>query len=177
MKVVITGYTFTRKNLFEVFDSYPEKDNLYFILPDNWKAKDGKVVFEPFKKEGFNIYHSTAFFFHSHYPFLGGLLKGWMPFFIFRLIWLRVFKRVNILYTAGEPNLLATLYNAFWAKILGMKHIFLFWENIPYEKKDKGIKLFLKKLIIERISCFPTGRYAVCAKLKTYFCLSSPSFP
>ena len=31
MKIVITGYTYTRENLFEVFESYPEKKDLYFI--------------------------------------------------------------------------------------------------------------------------------------------------
>jgi len=177
MKIAITGYTYTRKNLFEVFDSYPEKDNLYFILPNNWKAKGGKVVFKPFKKEGFKIYHSPAFFFHSHYPIIGGLFKGWMPFFVFRLFWLRIFKKVDILYTAGEPNLLATLYNAFWAKILGMKHIFLFWENIPYEKKDKGLKLFFKRSIIKANIALADG--AICGMHKAEQILKSfnPRFP
>lgn len=170
MKVVITGYTYTRENLFEVFDSYPEKENLYFILPNNWKAKNGQVVFKPFKKEGFNIYHSPAFFFHSHYPFLGGLFKGWMPFFVFRLFWLRL-KGAKILFTAGEPNLLSTLYNAIWAKLFGMKHIFHFWENIPYEKKDRGFKLFFKKLIIKANLALSDG--AICGMHKAENILKS----
>ncbi len=148
MKILLTGYTYTRKNLFEVFDSYPEKENLYFILPNNWKEKGGKVVYKPMRKKGFNIYHSRAFFFHSHYPVIGGLFKGWMPFFIFRFIWLRFTQGIDILYTTGEVNLLGTLYNAVWSKLLGVKHILNCWENIPYENKDKGFKLVFKKWII-----------------------------
>ena len=177
MKIVITGYTYTRPNLFEVFEFYPEKENLFFILPNNWKAKGGQVTFKPFKKEGFSIYHSPAFFFHSHYPLLGGLFKGWMPFLVFRLIWLRVVKKAKILYTAGEPNLLATLYNAFWAKILGMKHIFLFWENIPYEQTDKGAKLFLKKLIIKANIALSDGAICGMKKAKDILLSFHPNFP
>ena len=149
MKILISGYTYIRENLFEVFESYPEKENLHFILPSNWREKGGKVIYKTFKKPGFNIYNSRAFFFHSNYPIIGGLFKGWMPFFIFRFIWLRFTKGIDILYTTGEPNLLGTLYNAFWANILGVKHIFNFWENIPYGQKDKGFKLFFKKIIIK----------------------------
>ena len=176
MKVVVTGYTYTRPNLFEVFDFYPEKKNLYFILPSNWKAKGGQVIFKPFKKEGFNIYHSPAFFFHSNYPLFGGLLKGWMPFFVFRLFWLRL-KGARILFTAGEPNLLSTLYNGLWAKIFGMKHIFHFWENISYEKKDHGLKLFFKKLIIRANLALSDG--AICGMHKAEKILLSfkPKFP
>ena len=176
MRIIVTGYTYTRSNLFEVFDFYSEKENLYFILPSNWKAKDGRVVFKPFKKEGFNIYHSPAFFFHSHYPFLGGLFKGWMPFFIFRLFWLRL-KGAKILFTAGEPNLLSTLYNGIWAKILGMKHIFHFWENIPYEQKDSGAKLFLKKLLIKANLVFADGAICGMQKAKNILMSFQPKFP
>lgn len=164
MKILCTGYTYTRKNLFEVFDSYPEKENLYFILPSNWKEKKGKVVYEPIQKEGFNIYHSRAFFFHSHYPLVGGLFKGWMPFFVFRFIRLRFTKGVDILYTNGEANLLSTLYNAVWANLLGVKHMFNFWENIPYEQKDKGLKLVFKKLIIKANIALSDG--ALCGMSK-----------
>lgn len=164
MKVVITGYTYTRQNLFEVFESYPDKEDLYFILPDNWSAKKGRVKFKPFTKPGFHIYHSPALFAHSNYPVIGGLFKGWMPFFIFRLIWLRITKGADILFTTGEPNLLATLYNALWAKFLGMKHIFHFWENIAYEEKDAGIKLHLKKTIIRWNLALSDG--AICGMTK-----------
>lgn len=164
MKIVITGYTYTRQNLFDVFESYPKKENLFFILPGNWTAKHGQVKFPPFRRAGFSIWNSPAFFKHSHYPIIGGLLKGWMPFMPIRLIWLRMTKGVDVLFTAGEPNLLSTLYNALWAKLLGMKHVFHFWENIPYERKDRGLKLRLKKLIIRMTLALSDG--AVCGMQK-----------
>ena len=171
MKIVITGYTYTRQNLFDVFESYPAKEDLFFILPNNWTAKDGKVRFEPFIRQGFQIYHSPAFFKHSNYPVIGGLLKGWMPFFVFRLMWLRFTQGVDILFTTGEPNLLSTLYNAFWANILGMKHIFHFWENIPYEEKDRGFKLALKQWIIKINLALSDG--ALCGMRKAEDILKS----
>jgi len=171
MKIVISGYTYTRQNLFEVFESYPEKENLFFILPSNWTAKNGQVKFKPFKKTGFTIYHSPAYFSHSQYPFIGGLLKGWMPFFVFRLIWLRITQGVDILFTTGEPNLLATLYNAFWAKALGIKHVFHFWENIAYEDKDVGLKRVIKKLIIKATLALSDG--AICGMKKAENILKS----
>ncbi len=164
MRILLSGYTYTRENLFEVFESYPEKENLYFILPSNWKEKGGKVLYKIFKKSGFNIYNSHAFFFHSNYPVVGGLFKGWMPFFVFRFAWLKFTKGIDILYTTGEPNLLGTLYNAIWAKIFGVKHMFNFWENIPYEQKDKGLKLFFKKLIIKANIALSDG--ALCGMKK-----------
>ncbi len=148
MRILITGYTYSRENLFEVFESYPEKENLYFLLPNNWTAKNGTVKFRPFAKKGFTIYHASAYFSHSHYPVLGGLFKGWMPMFPWYLFKLKFSKGVDIVFSTGEPNLLSTTYNAFWAKVFGLKHIFNYWENIPYEKKDRGLKLFFKRLII-----------------------------
>ena len=164
MKIVITGYTYTRENLFDVFESYSERERLFFILPGNWTAKGGRVKFPPFRRKGFHIWNSPAYFTHSHYPIIGGLLKGFMPFMPFRLIWLRITEGTDILFTAGEPNILSTLYNAIWAKLLGMKHVFHYWENIPYEKKDKGFKLRIKKLIIKTTLFFSDG--AVCGMHK-----------
>lgn len=164
MKILLSGYTYTRENLFEVFESYPEKENLYFILPSNWREKGGKIVYKPFRKPGFNIYNSPALFFHSHYPIIGGLFKGWMPFFVFRFAWLKFTKKIDILYTTGEANLLGTLYNAIWARIFGVKHMFNFWENVPYEGRDKGLKLFFKKLIVKLNIALSDG--ALCGMRK-----------
>jgi len=171
MKIVITGYTYTRQNLFDVFESYPEKGSLFFVLPGNWTAKNGVVKFPPFRRPGFHICNSPAYFTHSHYPFIGGLLKGWMPFLPFWLVWLRVTQRTNILFTAGEPNLLSTLYNAMWAKLLGMKHVFHYWENIPYDKKDRGLKLRFKRGIIRINLALSDG--AVCGMTKAADILQS----
>lgn len=171
MKIVITGYTYTRKNLFDVFESYPEKENLYFFLPNNWKAKNGQVIFKPFTAPGFNIKHSRSFFFHSDYPIIGGLMKGWMPALFFYLPWYRFVKKAEILFTTGEPNLLSTLCNAVWAKMLGMKHVFHYWENISYESKDAGLKLMLKKFIIRLTIYFSDG--AICGMKKAEGILKS----
>lgn len=171
MNIVISGYTYTRQNLFEVFESYPNKDKLHFILPNNWTAKNSSVKFEPFTKEGFDIHHSPAYFAHSNYPLIGGLLKGWMPFIVFRLLWLRLRNQADILFTTGEPNLLSTLYNAFWARLFGMKHIFHFWENIAYEEKDRGLKLWLKKMIIKANLALSDG--AICGMKKAEYILRS----
>ena len=171
MKIVITGYTYTRENLFDVFESYPEKDNLFFILPGNWTAKNGTVQFPPFRRTGFAIWNSPAYFTHSQYPFIGGLMKGWMPFLSIRLGWLRLTQHVDILFTAGEPNLVSTLYNALWAKFFGMKHIFLYWENIPYEAKDKGLKMKLKKTLIRWNLALSDG--AICGMHKAEDILKS----
>jgi glycosyltransferase involved in cell wall biosynthesis len=164
MRVLITGYTYTRQNLFDVFESYPEKDKLSFILPNNWTAKNGTVKFEPFTKPGFAIYHSSAFFSHSNYPIIGGLLKGWMPFFVFRLLCLKFTTGVDVMFSTGEPNLLSTTYNALWAKLLGIKFIFNYWENIPYEQKDHGFKLIIKKAIIRMNVALSDG--AICGMHK-----------
>ncbi|MBP9822426.1 MAG: glycosyltransferase family 4 protein [Candidatus Pacebacteria bacterium] len=164
MRVLVTGYTYTRENLFEVFNSYPEKDKLAFILPSNWTAKNGTVKFKPFKKEGFEIYHSPAFFHHSNFPIIGGLFKGWMPFFVFRLLYLKFTKGIDVMFSTGEPNLLSTTYNALWSKLLGIKFVFNYWENIPYENKDKGSKLFIKKAIISMNVWLSDG--AICGMHK-----------
>lgn len=164
MRILLVGYTYTRENLFEVFESYPERENLYFILPLNWKEKGGKVRYKNFKKPGFHIYRSPALFFHSNYPLIGGLFKGWMPLSTLLIIWLRITKKIDVLYTTGEPNLLGTLCNAVLARVLGLKHIFNFWENIPYEKKDRGLKLTLKKLIVKLNIVLSDG--ALCGMTK-----------
>lgn len=164
MKVLVTGYTYTRQNLFDVFESYPEKQDLFFILPNNWTAKGGTVRFEPFTRPGFRIANSRAFFHSSDAPVVGGLFKGWMPFIVPRMAWLRFRHGVSVVFTAGEPNLLSTLYNAFFAKALGMRHVFHFWENIPYEEKDRGLKLRFKRAVIRLTIAFSDG--AICGMHK-----------
>ncbi len=177
MKVLITGYTYSRENLFEVFDSYPEKENLYFVLPSNWTAKNGKVVFHPFTKPGFNIEHSPAFFSHSNYPIIGGLFKGWMPFFIFSLLRLSFTRGIDIVFSTGEPNQLSTLYNAVWAKLVGAKHVFNYWENIPYEKKDRSLKLLLKKCTIKANVWLSDGAICGMHKAEDILRTFSPTLP
>ncbi|MEK7064747.1 MAG: glycosyltransferase family 4 protein, partial [Patescibacteria group bacterium] len=48
-----------------------------------------------------------------------------------------------------EPILLTTLYQAFWSKFFGLKHVIFTWENISYDNKFKGPNLLFKKIIIK----------------------------
>jgi len=79
MNVLIAGFSYVRKNYFDTFKFYPPKGRTFFLLPKIWKAKGGKVVFN--SPEAENVFTTKAFFYHSHYPLIGGLLKGWMPSF------------------------------------------------------------------------------------------------
>ena len=142
MSVLIAGYPYTRENYLKVFDYY--KGESLFILPYKWKAKGGKIVFFPPEQE--NIIRTKAFFFHSNYFLVGGLFKGLMPMFPWHLF--RNRKNVELAYSAIEPVLLSTLYQGFWTRFFGKKHIIFTWENVPYDKKFHGINGMIKKFIL-----------------------------
>ncbi len=146
MNILIVGYAYIRENYFNTFKFYPEPKGINFLLPKIWKAKGGKVVFRP--PLGPNISLANAYFYHSNYPLVGGFLKGWMPAFPVILWQLKRRKNINLVYSPSEPILITTLYQAFWSKFFGLKHIIFTWENIPYENKFKGLNLLLKKIII-----------------------------
>lgn len=146
MKVLIVGYPYIRPYYFNTFDYYHDKDNLFFLLPSLWKAKRGRVEFQPPDQK--NVYKTKAFFYHSKYPVIGGLLKGWMPAFPFFIIKTFGFKREGIVYTSTEPILLTTLYQGLWAKLFGLKHIIFTWENVDYKKKFRGLRGLIKKIIL-----------------------------
>jgi len=169
MKIAISGYTYIRKNLFEVWEYYKEKDNLYFILPKKWKAKGGSQIFYPIEDSKLKIYKTTALFWHSKYPIIRGLLKGWMPFLIFKLIYLR-FKGVRLLFTASEPNLLTTVFNALIARCLGMKHVFNFWDVVPSSERKKFKRKVYDKLVRASIKL---SDGAVCGNHKSAEILKS----
>lgn len=156
MKILIAGYSYIRENFLNTFNGYPEKNKIFFLLPNEWKAKGGKVIFLPPKRK--NIFTTKTFFYHSNYPILGGLLKGWMPCLPFYL------KGYDILYTSGEPVLLSTLYNVFWAKLFGKKHVFFTWENISYNNKFKGLKGLVKEIILKLNLFFSDA--IICGNLK-----------
>ena len=162
MKIAITGYTYIRKNLFDVWEHYPEKDQLFFILPKKWKAKGGTQVYYPPKETSLKVLKTTALFWHSHYPLIKGLLKGWMPLIKFKLIYLRL-KGVKILFTASEPNLLTTFFNACIARCLGLKHVFNFWDVVPSAEKTTGKKYVYDKLVRATIKL---SQGAVCGNHK-----------
>lgn len=143
--ILIAGFPYIREAYFDTFRHYPEPNQLIFLLPKVWKIKDGKIIFYPPKDSRVNT--SRAFFFHSHYPIIGGLLKGWMPWF--PLILWRKRKEISLVYSCSEPNLLTTLYYGFWSKLLGKKHILFSWENIPYWEKFGRTNWMIKKIIIK----------------------------
>ncbi len=143
--ILIAGFPYVRREYLETFDAYPKKDSLIFLLPKIWKAKSGKVIFYP--PEDSRIISAKSFFYHSHYPIIGGLLKGWMPSFPFHLFHVR--KKVQLVYSCSEPILLTTLYQGLFTKLMGKKHILFSWENITFEEKFKGFNLFVKKMIIK----------------------------
>lgn len=133
MSLLIAGYPYIKETYLKTFDSYP--GDVFFLLPKIWKAKRGKLIFKPPVRN--NIYTTNTFFYHSNYPVIGGLLKGWMPFF--PLYILKV-KNVDKIFSSSEPTLLTTLYQGFWSKLFRKKHIIFSWENVPYEYKFKGVR-------------------------------------
>jgi len=162
MNILIAGYPYIKENYFNTFRYFPEKDKIFFVLPKIWTAKDGKIVFYP--PEEPNVFTTKALFYHSHYPIIGGLLKGWMPFFPF-ILW--KFKKkigVNIVYSPSEPILLTTLYQGLWTKLFGLKHIIFSWENIDYEKKLRGVRGVVQKIILRTNLIFSDG--IICGNKK-----------
>jgi len=147
MKILIAGFPYIRENYFNTWQYYPAQGKIFFLLPKSWKVKRGKIIYYPPKHS--NVFSAKAYFHHSHYPVIGGLLKGWIPAFPFILWKLKREKKINIVYSSSEPILITTLYQAFWSKLFGLKHIIFTWENIPYENKFKGLNLLLKKVIIK----------------------------
>ncbi len=103
-----------------------------------------------------------AYFTHSHYPLIRGLLKGWMP--QFRSIIKNNSKIGDIIYTAIEPNLLTTYFNSCLAKKLGLKHVFFTWQNIPYKHRLNGLKLKFTEWLVRRVINNSQG--AICGNHK-----------
>lgn len=163
MRILIAGYPYVRENFLKTFDSMAEQ--CIFLLPKKWKAKGGKVIFKP--PAGENIKTTVALFFHSQYPIIGGILKGWMPAFP---LWLWKYRKtVEIVYTPLEPTLLSTLYQGLWSKAFGKKHIIFTWENVPYSKFI-GINGIIKSIILKANILFADG--FVCGNQKAKDILS-----
>jgi glycosyltransferase involved in cell wall biosynthesis len=159
MKICIAGYGYVRESFFNVFRHFPDGQDLVFFLPQKWLAKGGKVTFYPPKEKG--VFRGRAYFYHSHYPIIGGLFKGLMPglpLFLFK------HRDTEVVYAPSEPILLTTLFNGFWVKLFGMKHIIFTWENMPYEDKFKGLNLLIRKFIIRLNMFFTDG--VVCGNKK-----------
>src|SRR3989344_782899 len=156
--IAVIGYPYTRPNFRAVFES----PNVYFVLPKVWKIKDGKA--EYLTENSSHIITTIAPFYHSHYPIIGGLLKGWMPAFPWLLWKLKRDHNVKLIFEAHESTLLTTLYHSFFVKLFGMKHIVFSWENIPFEKKFHGVKGLIHRLILSANLVLADG--IVCGNIK-----------
>ncbi len=161
--IFITSYPYVGARHLKVFQSFTNKNDLVFILPESWPMKDGKVMLHPDVRSGLNIVSTQARFFHSHYFLLRGLMKGWMPA-TQRILRDKGAKAGDILYTVNEPNLLVTLLNARIARRLGMKHVFFTWQNVSYETRLAGAKLALTRWLIKKNIQASVG--AVCGNEK-----------
>lgn len=147
MNILVTGFPYVRKNILEVFDFYPQGDQLFFLLPSKWPIKGGKIVYTPPIRD--NIIPVRSFFTHSDYFIIGGILKGWVPSFPFWLWRLGKKGKIDLVFSCSEPALLSTLYQAIITRFYGAKHICLTWENIDYRKKFKGLKGWFKSAILK----------------------------
>ena len=147
MGILFAGYTYIRDGYRKTFSHYPDSDQLFFLLPHEWKARGGKVVFKT--ADSHNIFKTKIFFFHSHYPVIGGLLKGWMPAFPLIVRRLKRDKHLKLVFSFSEPTILVTLYNGLWAKFFGLKFIMFSWENVAANLNFKGFKGFIRKIIVK----------------------------
>ncbi len=143
-EILIVGFPYVRERYFATFRYWPKPGEVSFLLPSVWTAKGGKVVFHPPSDP--NVATTIAFFHHSHFPIVGGLLKGFMPGFVPHL-W-RHRREVRLVYSCSEPILLTTLYQALWSKMLGKRHVCFTWENIPYSTKLHGLSRWVHTLIL-----------------------------
>ncbi len=146
MKIFINSYTYAYERHLRMFDYFRNKKDLVFIVPKLWKAKGGKIrVVAPDKPE-FKMIRTWSPFYHSHYPVIKGMLKGWMP--LCGNILRKMAKPGDVLLSSAEPNLLTTYLYSRLAKKLGLKHVFLTWQNISYAKRLSGRKLAITEWLL-----------------------------
>ncbi len=162
MSILISGYPYIRENYFKTLRYYPKKDALFFLLPKVWKIKSGKVVYHP--PADANVFAAKAFFYHSNYPIIGGLLKGWMPGFLNFIVKKHKPLGIKVVVTLTEPILLTTLYQALISKLFGLKHFIFTWENIDYNEKFKGLNGWFKNLTLKSNLALSDG--IICGNLK-----------
>lgn len=162
MNVLIAGYPYIRENYLNTLNYYPDKDGIFVLLPDVWKIKKGQVVYKAPKRG--NVFTAKAYFHHSNYPVIGGLLKGFMPGFFTFLLKNKKSKNIGLVVTLTEPILLSTLYQAVISKLFGAKHLLFTWENISYDEKFSGANLFFKNIIIKLNLFFSDG--IICGNKK-----------
>lgn len=157
--IFITSYTYFGSRHINIFRHFKKKDDLVFILPEKWLEKDGRIIPLEISREEFKVISTPAYFYHSRYPIIRGMLKGWMP--ATGRILRSMAKPGDILYTAIEPNLLVTYFNARLARKLKMKHVFAVVQNISHRQRLSGLKLKITERIIRSNVGLAAG--AVCA--------------
>lgn len=155
MKIFIISYTYVYERHLRLFDFFENKKNLVFVLPKSWKAKGGKIVVSPPSKPEFSVHTAWAPLYHSHYPLIRGLLKGWMP--LAGRILSRLASPGDVLLSSSEPNLLTTYLLGRIARKLKMKHVFLTWQNIPYTARLSGWKLKITEWLLRRNIAISAG--------------------
>jgi len=169
MKIIITGYSFIYQRFFKMFDYFPADFEFIFILPKLWPAKKGKVVYQPPVSKKFKVITIPAYFYHSNYPLVGGILKGWQPKFKKVLTDLITKERIDLIYNASEPHLLATYFNTLAAKACHIPQIIFSWENIHFREKFSGIKLKIFEFLIKKNLAYSAGLICGNQKAKEIF--------
>mgnify|MGYP001596864238 CR=1 FL=1 len=164
MKIFINSYTYTYERHLRMFDFFNNKKDLVFILPRLWKAKGGKIKVVPPEKPEYTLITTWAPFYHSHYPVIRGMLKGWMPWC--GRILRRLAKPGDVLLSSAEPNLLTTYLYGRLARRLGLKHVFLTWQNIDYTRRLKGLKLKITEWLLRENIRLSAG--ALCGTRQAY---------
>ena len=162
--VLVVGYPYIKESYIKTFEHYPNR-NIFFLLPEVWKAKGGKIEYRPPISGKLNILTTPTYFYHSNYPIVGGMLKGWMPWLPFFLYKLRR-KRLGLLFSPSEPVLLTTLWNGIWAKLFGLKHVVFSWENIPFSKKLRGVKGAIQRFVLKANMALADG--IICGNKKCF---------
>ena len=164
MRIFINSYTFVYEFHFKMFNFFKNRDVLVFVVPKVWKAKGGKIKVVLPEKKGFKIIRTWAPFYHSHYPVIKGMLKGWMPFtgWIIR----KMATPGDVLFSSAEPNLLTTYLYSRLAKKLRLKHVFFTWQNIEYSKRLKGFKLRVTNWLLRQNIKLSAG--AICGTRQAY---------
>ncbi len=132
MSIFISSYPYVFERHIRIFDFFKKQDDLVFILPRTWKSKGGKLIDRPVQKPYGTLIATPAYFWHSRYPLIRGQLKGWMP--ATGEILRKHAKPGDVLLTSIEPNMLVTYLNARLARRLGLKHVFITWQNIRFRK-------------------------------------------
>ncbi len=164
MRIFVTSYPYVYERHTRIFDFFKNKKDLTLILPSTWLARDGKLIVHPPEKPDIEIIKTSAYFHHSHYPVIRGLMKGWMPWTPF-ILWRRA-ECDDVLLTSIEPNLIVTLINGITAKLLGMKHVCITWQNIPFEQRLSGTKLAITNWLIRTNLALSAG--IMCGTQKAY---------